>query len=81
MNAIAKKLLDRALELEDTDRAELAALLISSLDPHIDHDVEAAWDAEIKRRLDQIDSGEVTTIPWPEARRMIMGSTSESSTD
>lgn len=26
-------------------------------------EIEAAWDAEIKRRLDEIDSGAVKTIP------------------
>ena len=41
--------------------------------PVVDDDVDAAWDAEIKRRVDELDSGEVTAIPWPDARRMILG--------
>lgn len=31
-------------------------------------DVEAAWDEEVERRVRQIDSGEVKTIPWEEVR-------------
>ncbi|MCP4379043.1 MAG: addiction module protein, partial [bacterium] len=46
--------------LSDSDRAELAAWLIESLDAEVDHDVDATWDAEIKRRIDELDSGTVT---------------------
>ena len=73
MNTAAHKLYDSALQLSDSERAELAAWLIESLDPEVDNDVDAAWDAEIKRRIDELDSGAVAAIPWPEARRMILG--------
>lgn len=33
-----------------------------------DEEVQAAWAEEIERRVRQIDSGEVTTIPWEEVR-------------
>ena len=33
--------------------------------------VEAAWADEINKRLNEIDSGAVRTIPWPEARKRI----------
>ena len=74
MNATAKQLYDNALQLPDSERAELAAWLIESLDPDVDRLVDEAWDAEIKRRIDELDSGKVTAVPWPEARRMILGS-------
>ena len=73
MNATAKQLYDNALHLPDSERAELAALLIESLDPDVDREVDEAWDAEIKRRIDELDNGAVTAVPWPEARRMILG--------
>ena len=73
MNTTAKQLYDNALQLPDAERSELAAWLIESLDPDVDHDVEEAWDVEIKRRIAELDSGAVTAIPWPEARRMILG--------
>ena len=73
MNATAKQLYDNALHLPDSERSELAAWLIESLDPDVDREVDEAWDVEIKRRIDELDSGAVTAVPWPEARRMILG--------
>ena len=73
MNTTAKQLYDNALHLPDWERAELAAWLIESLDPDVDREGDEAWDAEIKRRIDELDSGRVTAAPWPEARRMILG--------
>ena len=73
MNTTAKQLYDNALQLPDSERSELAAWLIESLDPEVDRDVEDAWDVEIKRRIDEIESGAVTAVPWPEARRIILG--------
>ena len=29
------------------------------------------WDAEIARRIEELDSGKVKTIPWEEVRRLI----------
>ena len=66
------QLVDEALRLPESDRAALAAALISSLDS-APEDAAAAWDEEIRRRLDELDRGEVLTIPWEEARRRIAG--------
>jgi putative addiction module component (TIGR02574 family) len=46
----AQKLFEQALTLAVTDRAELAAQLLASLDDTVEPDVEAAWAAEIERR-------------------------------
>ena len=81
MNTTAKRLYDDALQLPDSERAELAAWLIESLDPEVDRDIDAAWDIEIKRRIEELDSGKVTAVPWPEARRMILGLSDGSSAD
>ena len=64
MNTRAQQLLRTALTLPDADRAEMAASLIQSLDPQMEEDVQAAWSAEIKRRLESIDNGSVELIPW-----------------
>jgi putative addiction module component (TIGR02574 family) len=72
MNTTAKQLYENALQLPDSERSELAAWLIESLDPEVDHDVEEAWNVEIARRIDELDSGAVRAVPWPEARRMIL---------
>jgi putative addiction module component (TIGR02574 family) len=67
----AKQLFVEALRLSDEERAALAGDLIQSLDRDVDADAEAAWSAEIRARLDRVDAGTATTIPWSEARRRI----------
>jgi putative addiction module component (TIGR02574 family) len=62
------KLFKEALELEQQDRAELAKLLIDSLDPTTEQDVEEAWIREIDRRAAELDSGTAQTIPWETIR-------------
>jgi putative addiction module component (TIGR02574 family) len=64
MNTESHNLLEQALALPDTDRAALAASLFRSLDTEIDADADELWDNEIKRRLDEIRSGEVELVPW-----------------
>ncbi len=66
-----RALLDEALLLSDDQRAALAGELIQSLEADVDMDAEAAWSAEIRARLDQIESGTATTVSWAEARRRI----------
>lgn len=61
-----------ACELPERDRATLAGLLIESLEADADPDVEAAWRDEIERRVADIDSGNVETIPWEEVRRRLL---------
>jgi putative addiction module component (TIGR02574 family) len=67
------KLLEEALKLSPEARAALAASLLESLDEDVDEDAEAAWAAEVTRRLHELDSTRVAPIPWSEARRMILG--------
>jgi putative addiction module component (TIGR02574 family) len=69
----ANYLLKKALKLPPEARAALAGSLLYSLDEEVDEDAEAAWHAEIDRRLREIDSGNVKPIPWSEARSTILG--------
>ena len=62
------EIFEEASTLPESDRAELAGRLLESLHGEPDEDVEAAWAAEIERRIRQLDSGEVKTIPWEEVR-------------
>ena len=64
MNTRSQQFLDTVLSLPESDRAEIAASLIHSLDPVRDSDVDAAWAEEIKRRIESIDRGEVKLVPW-----------------
>ena len=60
-----------ALRLEPNARAEVAAELLASLDGPTDPDAEAAWDAEIGRRIEAIEAGTVRLEPWSEVKRRI----------
>jgi putative addiction module component (TIGR02574 family) len=65
----ARELLEKALALPDNERAELAGNLISSLDATVDPEVDAAWQAEVMRRLHEVQSGKVATISWEEVQQ------------
>ncbi len=72
MTKPASELLAEAMHLPDTDRGDLAAKLIDSLDPQSEADVEQAWCEEIRRRIEDIRTGQIQSIPWSEARKMIL---------
>ena len=61
-----------AVDLPERDRATLAGLLIESLEGEPDPDIEAAWSAEIGRRVAELDAGTVKTIPWEEVRQRLL---------
>lgn len=63
-----KKLFRDAFELPETERATLAGLLIESLEPPPDPEIEEEWAVEAERRWREIESGGVQTIPWEEIR-------------
>ena len=67
----SRQLLAEALRLSDEERAALAGELIQSLETEVDADAEAAWSAEIRSRLERVDGGTATIVPWSEARRRI----------
>jgi putative addiction module component (TIGR02574 family) len=64
----ARELFDEAMRLEPQERATLMRLLIEALDADTDEGVEDAWRVEIERRVAELDSGSVETIPWEEVR-------------
>lgn len=64
-----EKVRSEALNLPESERAELAHDLVASLDGPADADAGSAWDAEILRRLAEIDSGTAELIDREELRR------------
>ena len=66
------ELLNEALRLPLAARAVLAAKLIDSLDADVDEDTEAAWHAEINRRLAELAEGRVSPTPWSEVRESML---------
>jgi len=68
MSRAVQDLYQKAAELPPEDRAELAGLLLESIDGPADEGVEEAWAAEIERRMADFRAGKVKTIPWSEVR-------------
>ena len=71
MSPDVSELLKKALALPAEARAALAGSLLDSLDDTVDASAEEAWNREIARRMEELDSGKVKPIPWAEARRQI----------
>ena len=68
MSALRDKLFQEALQLDEAERAALAGMLIDSIDNDVEEGVEAAWVAEIERRVAELDAGTVETVPWEVVR-------------
>ena len=66
MSSKLVELKQKAAQLSDAERAELALSLIESLDGPADPDVEEAWRLEIERRLGQVERGEVQLVSGDE---------------
>jgi putative addiction module component (TIGR02574 family) len=73
MNRDAGQILKDALQLPPEARAAIAGTLLNSLDDQVDEGAEAAWEAEITRRVKELDSGKVNGIPWAEVKRRLAG--------
>jgi putative addiction module component (TIGR02574 family) len=71
MSKAPNDVLADALRLEPDARADVAAELLASLDGPADPDAEAAWDAEIERRIAAIEAGTLRLEPWSEVKRRI----------
>jgi hypothetical protein len=69
MSKTVRELYEEASTLDEKQRADLAGLLLESLDSERDPDVEMAWAEEIKTRISQIDNGEVDLIPWEDVKK------------
>jgi putative addiction module component (TIGR02574 family) len=64
-------LLESILKLPERDRARIAAELIASLDGEPEAGVEAAWLAEVDRRIAEVDEGKVQLIEWEVAKKQL----------
>lgn len=66
MSTVLDELKQKATQLSESERAELALSLIESLDGEADAGVDEAWRVEIDRRVAEIDRGDVQLIPGDE---------------
>jgi putative addiction module component (TIGR02574 family) len=76
MNRSAQEILDDARQLPPAEVNWLIENLLQEGDGGSDAEIEAAWDGEIKRRLDEIDSGAVELIPGEQVRAEMIASLS-----
>jgi putative addiction module component (TIGR02574 family) len=72
MSERATAVLAEVLRWPAAERGDLAARLLESLDAGADADAEAAWAEEIRTRLEDLQNGRATPVPWSEARRQIL---------
>ena len=66
MSNVIAELKEKAAQLSEPERAELALALIESLDGPAESSVEDAWRVEADRRAAQIERGEVQPIAGDE---------------
>ena len=69
-----EELAKEAMSLPSELRAQLADLLVESLEGDDIGEIQDAWIAEAKRRRDEVRSGKVETIPGEEALRRVRDS-------
>ena len=62
MGTDPEALRDAALALSEAERAKLARDLIASLDGPADDDVTEAWDIELCRRINEVESGKAQLL-------------------
>jgi hypothetical protein len=60
---------DEALQLPENDQLRLARTLLENAESPADIEAERAWDEEIERRIQLIDSGVAKGRPYKEVLR------------
>lgn len=71
MSAKASEVLEQALALDEADRATVAGALIESLEAPAEPGAEQAWSEVIRRRVAELQSGDVKAVPWSEVRKRL----------
>jgi putative addiction module component (TIGR02574 family) len=71
MTKSAQEIFERAKTLDFDERADLVERLADTLEPSTDPQYLAAWEAEIRARIEAFERGESKGIPWREAIEQI----------
>lgn len=71
MTTNIEQIAEQAMKLPGESRAQLADLLVESLDAEALGRIDQLWLTEAKRRRDDVRAGRVKTIPGDEARRRV----------
>ena len=79
MDTATDRLYEQVLALPPEERHALAVVIVDSLgidrledypSPDTNEEIDAAWAAEIQRRIEDLDSGKTKPIPWEEVRKI-----------
>lgn len=62
----AQKIASEALALSPNERADIAQLLLQSLEASENHEDE--WVSEVERRAQEMENGDVKPISWEEIK-------------
>jgi len=74
MSLMTEKIMAEIELLPKDEQAFIAGRILDNLneqDSAFDPEVEAAWEKEIARRIEEIDSGKAELIPWEEVRKQL----------
>lgn len=73
MSLVVERYLSELLQLSPAERGDLAARLLDSLEEtdQVDADYEAAWEEEIRMRIEDVLTGRVQAVPLEEALKQI----------
>ena len=71
MTSKVESVLNEALSMSPSERAMVAHCLISSIDEPADENVEQEWLTLARKRLAELESGEVKPVTWDELKRRI----------
>ena len=71
MATTIEQLAEQAMALSNESRAQLADLLVESLDTQDVGQIDQLWVSEAKRRRDEVRNGQVKTVPGPEALQKV----------
>jgi hypothetical protein len=71
MTQAVEQILNEAEQLSGPEREELADRLVERLIRDIPHAVQRAHLAEVRRRIAQVDSGDVQLVPGPAALEQV----------
>jgi len=66
------KLLLEALGLPPEARVSLAHSLLESVDAVVDEQAEEEWRYEIRKRIQEVNSGKTLLVPWEEIRTRLL---------
>jgi len=67
MSKTLESLASEAMDLPSDQRFALAHRILTSVEPEVSPEVDAAWDAEIRDRIQRLDRGGARLVPASEA--------------